>query len=227
MAQFFFLKINTSYLILADATGRDGNPGLKPRNFSLARPAPPRGPADPPRAGADGPSGPRACRRRRPAAGAARSRRPRAGPARGERPESAPFLKDPNMASAAAARDDDTPPRRRRPRDRAGRRPESFASPLPARQGPADDQPGLHLPGQARAAATKVRLLLVPGAGRGLCRLPRPGLPGCVRRGTAQPARSGREGRAAGRRSRSQFFRRLEEWKEGWAPSPPPPNGPP
>lgn len=130
---------------------------------------------------------------RRGPAGCPQARRAGAAPpARGERPGSAPFLTDPNMASVAAARDDDTSPRRRRPGDRGGKRPESFASPLPARQEPPDNQPRLHLPGRAqKAAAEKVRLLLVPGAGRRLCLLPRPSLPGCAASGPAQPAQSG------------------------------------
>lgn len=83
--------------------------------------------------------------------------------------------------------------------DRGGKRPESFASPLPARRRPVDNQLRLHLPGRARtaAAAAKVRLLLVPSAGRGLCSILRPSLPEWAANSVSQPARSRRGGLAS------------------------------
>lgn len=141
--------------------------------------------------------------RRGPPCGPRALRRAAAAPlGRGEPPGSAPFLTDPNMASAAAAAAaarDDTSPRRRRSRDRGGEAPGKFrfSSPGPPGGRPTT-KPRLHLPSRARTAAeAKVRLLLVPGAARGLSLPPAPASQ-CV-----QPAalRSRRAPDAAGGRA--------------------------
>lgn len=136
---------------------------------ALKRPGPPLGPQSPspttskPTSGLPrrvrpaaaprwrGPSRDPGVRRRRRAAGsAAHSERPRAPPTPGQRPGSAPFLADPNMASAAAAaaRDDDTSPRRGRPGDRGEkRRKVSLLFSRPARGGRTTNSTSLTLPG--------------------------------------------------------------------------------
>lgn len=96
--------------------------------------------------------------------------------------------------------------------------PESFASPLPASQGPADNQLRLHLPRQPRAAAAKVLLLLVAGARRGLCLLLRPPRV-CAANRPTQLARSGRGGRAAGIAARRRLHSpstRTHRGRLGW-----------
>lgn len=176
-----------------DSSGREWDPVLTPHNFSPTSGPPWRlRPSPAPRSAVPRPRQAPARTLRtapKPAGtgggvlrpGATRSRRPRASPSSRGAAGSAPFLTDPNMASAAA-RDDDTSPRRRRPGDRGGkRRKVSLLLSRPARDRRTTNLE-LHLPSRARAAATaaKVRLLLVPGAGRGLCPLLRPSLPGCV-----------------------------------------------
>ncbi|XP_032171892.1 wiskott-Aldrich syndrome protein homolog 1-like [Mustela erminea] len=189
----------------------NGTPALVPRNFSLdlrtplAPPPAPgpavRGPAAPAGASADPPDSPGARgRRRRCPAGGCDSLPASAG--------------QPQRAGSGPERPVSHRPQHgvgRRPRRRHLPAPQTARGPRGKRQKvslllsrPARDRRttslGLHLPRRARAAtaAAKVRLFLVPGAGRGLCPLVRPSLPGCVQ--TAAP-RSRRDPDAAGGRA--------------------------
>ncbi|XP_028624687.1 basic proline-rich protein-like [Grammomys surdaster] len=144
-----------------------GAPQLRGRRevqspVALPGPGPP---GSVPRTGADGRGGTEAVPARAPA---------RRGAARAPRfPQTPTWRRPPPPAP--------TPPRATASPGPRGQAPAKFRFSLPSPPPPSAPRPPRHLPGPTRAAAPRVRVLLVVAdSGHGLCLLPGPSLAGCV-----------------------------------------------